>query len=115
VLNDQYMFHKVYKASYKAHLIWESNMYEYNCKIVKVVDGDSIYVDIDLGLAIGFIMSLYVFMVLILQSAAHEMLKKRLPDSWRRSLSKKRCTSEEHTPSLPKKKESSAGTSERFT
>jgi endonuclease YncB( thermonuclease family) len=32
-------------------------------------------------------------MVLILQSAAHEMLKKKQPDSWRRGLSKKRCTS----------------------
>jgi hypothetical protein len=73
-------------------------MYEYNCKIVRVIDGDSIIIDIDLGFSLGFMVSLYVFMVLILQSAAHEMLKKKQPDSWRRSLSRKRCMSEEHTP-----------------
>jgi endonuclease YncB( thermonuclease family) len=34
-------------------------------------------------------------MVLILQSAAHEMQRRRLLGSWQRSLSRTRCTSEE--------------------
>jgi endonuclease YncB( thermonuclease family) len=41
-----------------------------------------------LALILGSAVSAYVFMVLILQSAAHEMQKKKLPDSWQRSLSK---------------------------
>jgi hypothetical protein len=75
-------------------------MYEYNCKIVRVIDGDSIIKMLTLiwvGL-LGVAVSAYVFMVLILQSAAHEMQKRKLPDSWRRSLSRTRCTSEKHTP-----------------
>jgi hypothetical protein len=57
-----------------------------------------------LVLATGFITSAYVFMVLILQSAAQEMMKKRLPDSWQRRLSKTHCTSEERTPSATREK-----------
>ena len=30
-------------------IIWSVTMYEYNCKIVRVVDGDTVDVDIDLG------------------------------------------------------------------
>jgi Ribonuclease G/E len=41
-----------------------------------------------LVLAFGFMVSAFVFMVLILQSAAHEMQKKRLPDSWRKEFVK---------------------------
>jgi hypothetical protein len=37
-----------------------------------------------LALILGVVVSAFVFMVLILQSAAHEMQKKRLPDSWRK-------------------------------
>ncbi len=31
-------------------------MYEYNCKIVRVVDGDTVDVDIDLGFGMQFVM-----------------------------------------------------------
>jgi hypothetical protein len=48
-------------------------------------------VDVDVDRWVGLLgvaVSAYVFMVLILQSAAQEMLKKKLPDSWQRSLSR---------------------------
>ena len=32
--------------------VWEQNMYEYKCNLVKVVDGDTIDVDIDLGFGV---------------------------------------------------------------
>ena len=31
---------------------WRANMYEYKCKMVKVVDGDTVDVDIDLGFGV---------------------------------------------------------------
>ena len=33
-------------------MIWRENMYEYKCKMVKVVDGDTVDVDIDLGFGV---------------------------------------------------------------
>ena len=32
--------------------LWRDHMYEYNCKVVKVVDGDTVDVDIDLGFGV---------------------------------------------------------------
>ena len=32
--------------------IWESTMFEYKCKILRIVDGDTVDVDIDLGFGI---------------------------------------------------------------
>ena len=91
-------------------------MYDYQCKIVRVVDGDTVDVEALIWVGLfGVAVSAYVFMVLILQSAAHEMQRKKLPESWQRILSRTRCTSEEFTDSKQKKKESSAGTSERST
>ena len=33
-------------------MTWRKNMYEYKCKMVKVVDGDTVDVDIDLGFGV---------------------------------------------------------------
>ena len=33
-------------------MTWRENMYEYKCKMVKVVDGDTVDVDIDLGFGV---------------------------------------------------------------
>ena len=49
-------------------------MYEYKCKMVRVVDGDTVDVDIDLGLAFGYKSNQFVCMVLIHQN--HEHLTK---------------------------------------
>jgi hypothetical protein len=80
-------------------------MYEYNCKIVRVIDGDSIILDIDLGFGLWIHgESIRLYGVDCPECRSRDKLKKKQPDSWRRSLSKKRCMSEKHTPSLPKKR-----------
>ena len=38
-------------------------MYEYRCKVVRVVDGDTVDVDIDLGFGVWFKTKEFAFMV----------------------------------------------------
>jgi micrococcal nuclease len=53
-------------------------MYEYNCKIVRVVDGDTVDVDIDLGFEpLEFMVSVSVFLAWIAPSVVAETPKEK--------------------------------------
>ena len=52
-------------------------MYEYRCRVIKVVDGDTIDVDIDLGFNITCLISALDYKVSILQNRAQETWKKK--------------------------------------
>ena len=52
-------------------------MYEYRCRVIKVVDGDTIDVDIDLGFNITLSNQRIDYKVLTLQNRARETWKKK--------------------------------------
>jgi hypothetical protein len=79
-------------------------MYDYQCTIVRVVDGDTVDVDIDLGFDTwrrGERIRLYGIDT---PECRHEMQRKRLPGSWQRILSRTRSTSEEFAPDKRERK-----------
>ncbi len=83
-------------------------MYEYNCKISRVVDGDTVDVDIDLGFGTWRCSERIRLYGVDTPECRTRDAKKKLPDSWQSSLSKTRSTSEEPILSKPEKKESLA-------
>jgi hypothetical protein len=86
-------------------------MYEYNCKIVRVIDGDSIILDIDLGFGLWIHgESIRLFGVDCPECRSRDKEEKAAGLLPQRSLSKKRCMSEKHTLLPPKKKENSDDT-----
>jgi endonuclease YncB( thermonuclease family) len=90
-------------------------MYEYPCKIVRVVDGDTVDVDIDLGFSHWIHNERIRLYGVDTPECRTTDAEEKLPESWQRILSKTACTSEEPTGSKQKKKESSADTSGRST
>jgi len=87
-------------------------MYEYNCTITRVVDGDTVDVDVDLGWDTwrrGERIRLYGIDTPECRTRDDE---EKLPDSWQRSLSNRCSTSEEPTSSKLERKVSSDDTSE---
>ena len=60
--------------------LWREDMYEYKCKIRKVVDGDTVDVDIDLGFGVWLRKQRVRLLVLIHQSHEQKIYKKRSMD-----------------------------------
>ena len=52
-------------------------MYEYKCKIVKIVDGDTVDIDLDLGLAFGLEMRESELWALTLLKVEHPTKSKK--------------------------------------
>ena len=75
-------------------------MYQYNCKIRRVVDGDTVDVDVDLGFGTWRCSE----RIRLFGVDTPEMLQRKLPDSWQKSLSRTHFTSEEPTNLKPKRK-----------
>jgi hypothetical protein len=59
-------------------------MYEYSCKVTRVVDGDTCDCIIDCGFSIFCISVVFVYMVLILPSHALVTKMRRLEEKWLR-------------------------------
>ena len=55
-------------------------MYEYRCKLVKVIDGDTIDVDIDLGFGVWLKKERVRLVGKIRQNREHEIWKKKSMD-----------------------------------
>ena len=55
-------------------------MFEYSCKLVKVIDGDTIDIDIDLGFEFGYVINESGCMVLIHLSHEHATLMRKNTD-----------------------------------
>jgi hypothetical protein len=87
-------------------------MYEYNCRIVRVVDGDTVDVDIDLGFS-HWIHDERIRLYGVDSSRVpqHETRKKKQQDSCREGLCQgSAARSAGHTPSPQEKRESSDDT-----